>query len=131
MLDVFQAMLSEITEDEAITGLLHRVPRQDHLPTGPRRGDASRQMQLATDITRFFKEHRPGVYPHAHLDRPAGKRLLCSLGGGERIRGALEHHEEGVPLGAYLHPSVSLPRMSAQTVVLGQDPRIPLVTDLE
>ena len=139
--DVLQPMLPEIPEGGSLgKGVLHQRPGgvgDDDLPAVGRVGDPSGPVHVDADVVVPSQDTLPGVHAHPHPQQRTGGPVV----GGQaalschrrphRPHGAAEHQEEGISVGADLHPAAVGDRPANDRGVFVADRRVPITELLQ
>ena len=115
---VFQLMATEVMEsvrsDQFASGL-----RDEHLTAVTGSADPGREVHIQPDIAISGRQRLTGMHPNPDTHLTA-QLLLGILGCCQRIRGAFEHHEEGISLGIDLDAVTALEDRPQHPPVLSQ-----------
>jgi hypothetical protein len=87
-------------------------------------------MHVDADIVPLHHVDGAGVHAHSHSEHPLRQSLLGGGGRAERLHGAVERSEEGIPLRPELHPVVRGDRLAQHLQMLRQGLPIGLGSEL-
>jgi hypothetical protein len=102
----------------------------EHLPAVAGGCDPRRPVHVGADVPLLGGVWRPGVYAHAHADRPNAKGVARLRRRRDRAGAVREGDEEGVTLRVDLHAAVARECIAKQAPVLGERVRVILGAEL-